>query len=449
MILILGAGLAGLSASYHLGHERCVILEKNTHPFGHIHSREWDGFTWDEGPHVSFTGNPYVRELFSRSVRGEYDEYPVRTACYFHGHWIDHPAQSNLYQVPEPLRSECLKDFLATRGNITGKENPANYAEWLSLAFGATFARTFPEAYTAKYWTVPAKELTTDWIGSRVFYPQVTDVLAGAKGPLPEQTHYIKKVRYPRRGGYQSFARLLAEGANIQYASSCEEIDLVRKSVRTSEGHTWSYTRLINTIPLPEFVKRCRQATPKVIEATAALHCSSLLLVNVTAEHPSGIDGNWFYVYDDALLSTRIHLVERLAPSAAPTGRTGVQVEVYAGPERPFPAAAEAVSQQVLSELETMGFIESSKDTHVVAWPVPWANPIFDTDRRSALNEILQWLESYGLRREEDDLSPITNWDINSPAMGDAAVILAGRFAQWKYFWTDDCVLRGRQIAMS
>jgi hypothetical protein len=25
--------------------------------------------------------------------------------------------------------------------------------------------------------------------------------------------------------------------------------------------------------------------------------------------------------------------------------------------------------------------------------------------------------------------------------------MLAGRFAQWKYFWTDDCVLRGRQLA--
>jgi len=26
-------------------------------------------------------------------------------------------------------------------------------------------------------------------------------------------------------------------------------------------------------------------------------------------------------------------------------------------------------------------------------------------------------------------------------------LILAGRFAQWKYYWSDDCVLRGKFIA--
>ena len=26
-------------------------------------------------------------------------------------------------------------------------------------------------------------------------------------------------------------------------------------------------------------------------------------------------------------------------------------------------------------------------------------------------------------------------------------LILAGRFGQWKYYWTDDCVLRGKYIS--
>ena len=32
----------------------------------------------------------------------------------------------------------------------------------------------------------------------------------------------------------------------------------------------------------------------------------------------------------------------------------------------------------------------------------------------------------------------------NSPEFGE--LILAGRFSQWKYYWTDDCLLRGLQI---
>jgi len=117
--LILGAGLAGLSASYHIGHDKCLILEKHLHNCGHLHSETREGFTWDQGPHVSFTKSDYVRDLFAKSVLGEFDEYEVKIANYYQGHWINHPAQSNLYQVPEPLRSRCLESFLQTRGGNT------------------------------------------------------------------------------------------------------------------------------------------------------------------------------------------------------------------------------------------------------------------------------------------------------------------------------------------
>jgi len=52
---ILGAGLAGLSCSYHIGHQNCLIFEQKSHVGGHIYSHPIGGFTWDEGPHVSFT----------------------------------------------------------------------------------------------------------------------------------------------------------------------------------------------------------------------------------------------------------------------------------------------------------------------------------------------------------------------------------------------------------
>lgn len=95
MILILGAGLAGISCSYHLKHH-CLVVEKNSYAGGHIYSHKINDFTWDEGPHVSFTKHQYVKDLFSLSVEGEFLEYPVFPTNYYKGHWIAHPAQSNL-----------------------------------------------------------------------------------------------------------------------------------------------------------------------------------------------------------------------------------------------------------------------------------------------------------------------------------------------------------------
>ena len=52
-----------------------------------------DGFTWDDGPHVSFTNSEHVQELFAEAVGGKYEESEPIVANYYQGHWIDHPSQ--------------------------------------------------------------------------------------------------------------------------------------------------------------------------------------------------------------------------------------------------------------------------------------------------------------------------------------------------------------------
>jgi protoporphyrinogen oxidase len=448
MNLILGAGLAGLSASYHLGHEACILLEKNLHMHGHLHAEFREGFTWDQGPHVSFTKHEYVRELFAKGVANEFEEYEVKTANYFRGHWIDHPAQSSLYQVPEPLRSECLASFLASR-STSGNAPPANYAEWLDTAFGPVFAETFPAAYTRKYWTRQPTDLTTDWVGSRVFQPKIEDVVAGATAPLAKSTHYITQIRYPKKGGYQGFVTKIAEGARVRFGAEVVRIDLVERKVWTAGGACYPYSRLVNTLPLPVFVALCAQATPGVLEAAAALSCSQLLLVNVTAPHPTLRPENWMYVYDEDKFSTRINCTEKLTPGNAPEGHTGVQVEVYFSRHRPLAESPGRIGLAVERELIEMGLIdqraqEKKQVRHHISY-APWANVIFDHFTKSALDSIWTWLEKYGCEREEDDLHPLTDWTrkIDAP---QGSVVMAGRFGQWKYFWTDDCVMRGREL---
>lgn len=449
MNLILGAGLAGISASYHIGHQNCLVLEKSSHSFGHIHSQVREGFTWDEGPHVSFTKHEYVRELFAEGVNGLFEEYPVRTVNYFQGHWIDHPAQSNLYQLPEPLRARCMESFLASRDGA-GEKSCADYQAWLNQAFGPVFAETFPAAYTRKYWTVDPAKLTTDWVGERVFLPKVEDVLAGSQGPLERQTHYITQIRYPTKGGYQSFAQKMAAGMQVRLNTPVSQIDLTQKRVALADGSWIPYSRLINTIPLPAFIDMCLRVPSEICEAAGSLACSQLLIVNATAPHPTQIEGNWFYVYDEDKFSTRINCTERLSPHNAPDGHTGVQVEVYFSKYRTRTESREVIARAVIDELCEMGFLRPDllenglADIKWFTHDVAWANVIFDHHRRAALNAIWKWLASFGLEREPDDLLPTTEWTTAVRPNGE--LIMAGRFAQWKYFWTDDCVLRGKQI---
>jgi protoporphyrinogen oxidase len=446
MTIILGAGLSGLSCSYHLGHNNCLLLEKEGHAYGHIHSEIRSGFTWDQGPHVSFTKNEYVKNLFAKGVNREYDEHEITTANYYRGHWIDHPAQSNLYQVPEPLRSVCLESFLKSRHDIASSKEPHNYQEWLEMAFGEIFANTFPAAYTRKYWTVEPAQMTTDWIGGRVFNPKIDDVLQGATGKLERETHYITKIRYPKKGGYESFATILRKNANINFGAEISRINLLDKQLWTTDGRTFKWDNLINTLPLTVFISLCDGVPNNVMEAARALSCSSVLLVNAAANYTTLRDNDWIYVYDEDKYSTRINFTEKLTSQNAPISSTGVQVEVYSSRHRPLKRDPSEVKMAVLSELVEMGLLRDANNVEAHTKWCQWANVIFTHETRQALDVMWSWLEAYGLKRESDDLAPCTDWSKHDEnACGE--LTMAGRFGQWKYFWTDDCTLRGAHIA--
>jgi protoporphyrinogen oxidase len=447
MTVILGAGLAGLSTSFHLQHQ-CRVFDKNKYAGGHIFSHEINGFTWDEGPHVSFTKHQYVKDLFADSLDGDFLEYPVYPTNYYKGSWIPHPAQTNLYAVPEPTRSECLQSFLQSRSTDTPASAVSNYKQWLTIAFGEKFTETFPSAYTLKYWTVSPENLTTDWVGNRVFYPQVKDVEAGFQAPLAESKHYITSVRYPRKGGYNAFATKLRKEADIHLQKEVKSVDLLKKIIHFTDGGTQAFSRLINTIPLPEFM-RLISAPEDIMASAAQLSCSEVLLLNFEINHPAPIPNQWMYVYDLDKFSCRINFTDLLSPFNGQPNKCGIQVEVYFSKYRPQTDSLDYIITKVKEELLEMGLVKSAGDFGDMNHNrIKFANVIFDHARREHLNNILNYLSKFGLKREQDDLEAMTNWETKmSENIQLGELVLAGRFGQWNYYWTDDCVMRGKFIA--
>jgi protoporphyrinogen oxidase len=449
MITILGAGITGLSCSYHLGHDNCIIYEQHAHAGGHVHSDLRDGFTWDEGPHISFTKHGYVKELFAEST--EYWEFEVQPTNYYQGNWIPHPAQTNLYALPEEIRKRCLEDFVRIRQQIAEKDfHPANYQEWLEYSFGKTFADNFPGVYTDRYWTTEPKNLTTDWIGTRIHFPKVEEVIKGAEAPLGEPTYHITTIRYPKHGGYFSYTDKIRKDARIRFGKKLSRISFKDSMIFFSDGSRVKYERLINTIPIQTLIQQS-DAPIHVKEAATRLSCSSVLLVNVIANHPPQRKEAWMYIYDKTKYTARINHTDLLSPHNGVPGKTGIQVEVYFSKYRTMDRSPQEIADAVCNELVEMGLIQSNEaiESAHTKW-CEWGNVIFDHPRREALNVIFNWLEEFGFEREYNDLEPFTNWpemfEKEHPYKEDTKLFLAGRFAQWNYYWTDDCVLRGKYL---
>src|SRR5580765_4442949 len=271
-VTVLGGGISGLAVSYYVGHDKCTIYEADSHYGGHVYSEQQGGCVWDDGPHVSYTKNEYIQELFSNLIGGEFEEVQAEVVNYYKGHWIDHPAQSNLYQVPEPLRTQCLNAFLESRvENPHDRKAPANYEEWIREAFGRVFADTFPAVYTRKYWTREPADLGTDWIGKRVYYPKVEDVTAGAKGPLGRSTYWVNLWRYPSTGGFFTYTHKLADGARIEYGKTLVFINFQKRLLGFSDGTKANFETLVTSLPLPVLIACAEDAPTDVREAATML----------------------------------------------------------------------------------------------------------------------------------------------------------------------------------
>ncbi|MFP4289365.1 MAG: protoporphyrinogen oxidase [Bacteroidales bacterium] len=62
--VVIGAGLTGLTAAYHLRKKDILVLEENPEAGGVIHTQRNDGFLYESGPNTGVVGTPEIVELF-------------------------------------------------------------------------------------------------------------------------------------------------------------------------------------------------------------------------------------------------------------------------------------------------------------------------------------------------------------------------------------------------
>src|SRR5262245_23441036 len=74
-IVIIGGGLAGLSAAYHLREHEPAVFEKEPAIGGLCRSFTQDGFTFDCTGHLVHLRNQYVKELVAQLLPDAFNTY--------------------------------------------------------------------------------------------------------------------------------------------------------------------------------------------------------------------------------------------------------------------------------------------------------------------------------------------------------------------------------------
>lgn len=415
-LVILGAGISGLSAGYTLSQagEPHQIFEAGSRAGGLMDNFTIDGFRFDNAVHLSFATEPDVRKIFDQT---DYLIHPPKSECYDDGTWLPHPIQNNTFRLPAEDRAELITSFI-NRPSIEIN----NYRDWLIFQYGNYIAERWPLRYTKKYWTISAEDMGIDWIGHRMRRADLSEILLGALSEKRPDYYYAKEMRYPKKGGYRAFLNPLLKTETVNIGHRAVKIDIYKRVVTFSNNRIVQYDKLISTIPLPELIKILVNVPLSVRTAADSLFSTEIDLISIGFSKKINIPSMWFYIYNEAIFASRAYAPHLKSSDNVPVGCSALQFEIYSSKRNNQAYSPEEMKENTIRAVERLGIAKSSDICMLHHKHIPYGNVVFDLGMEGRRKIVLDWLSEIG-------------------------IYTAGRFGEWDYLWSNQSFMSGMQAA--
>jgi protoporphyrinogen oxidase len=344
-VVILGAGLSGLSTALHLD-PATLVLEREARVGGLARTDAHGPYRFDFTGHWLHLRHPHLKALVGELLGDDLLNVERRSAIFSHGVFTPYPFQSNFAGLPPAVVKECLLGYVEARLRDARGEagEPQNFADFIQKFFGPGIARHFMIPYNSRLWGVPPEEITAEWCGRFVPRPGLEEVIDGALGTRVHQVGYNAAFVYPASGGIEALPRALAARlSNVRLNTEVTSIDPLRRVVRHASGEV-GYERLVSSLPLPELIRRLDPApvgakgpAPQgLMEHASRLRATHLRYLNVAVRGRGLLRGNhWVYVPEERWPFYRLGCYSNAVPGMAPPDASTFYVELsnLLGPE--------------------------------------------------------------------------------------------------------------------
>ncbi len=426
--VILGGGLAGLSAGYTFamaGETHWQLYEREARVGGLARTQQIEGYRFDYGPHILFTIDREMEELIRDLLGENFHAQERRAYIYHHAHdlYTKFPFQAHLHGLPVPIVKDCLVGLVrAVERQARGEFEPSNYEEWMRGFFGDGIAEHLMIPYARRIWTVEPATMDYSWIGRRVPTPDVERIIRGALTTEVDQVGATSHFWYTRKGGIEPLPRALgARVPNVHLERTAVRIELPERQLVFADGELVPFEHLIFTLPLPHVRRFCTGVPPEVERACDGLRYQGIYCVNLGLNRPDVTDKHWIYYYEDEFPFHRLSLPANFSPDTVPPGKSSIATEVAFSDVRPLDRD-EAI-ENTIAALELAGLLAGRDEIELVHTESIYpAYIIYDLDHARHVETIRSWLAEHG-------------------------ILTAGRFGEWQYFNMDHSMRSGREAA--
>lgn len=413
-IVILGAGLAGLSAGRVLSKNDMdvTILEKDAVVGGLAKSFTHNGYTCDLGGHRFFTKNDELVNVLNEILGNNLVTMPRKSSIYLQGKFFDYPPilWKTLIMMPPVTSAHIVIDYIKAVVHSTIHRNRDNsFEDWIKNRFGKTMYEIYFGPYTEKAWGTHPSKISADWAAQRITVISLGDAIKNTfirskKGPRT----YAREFYYPKRGGIGEISNRLSEeitgdGGKIHLNIKIKQVDTTENKIsniiyedKNGKEHDIIPDMVISTIPLTTLIRLMQPPVPSNVEkAVSELRYKASIFIYLILNRPELSDNTWIYFPERDVLVNRINELNKYSRNNAPQDKTLLCADITCDyNDKIWNSDDKKLAERCISDLERLKllrrneieehFVKRKKDTY----------SLYDIGYKENLFTVLSYLRS-------------------------------------------------------
>ncbi|MCM8774077.1 MAG: FAD-dependent oxidoreductase [Candidatus Omnitrophica bacterium] len=426
-VVILGGGIAGLSAGFKLVLDGIPveIIEAEDEVGGLARTIEYKGFYFDLGGHRFFTEDKEIMDFVKGIMKDNLLHLKRKSEIWFNNHYLKYPLEiMDLFQKIEAKRFfKYVKDYLL-RGS--SKYHPLTFRDWVVGEFGEALYNDYFGPYTKKFWGIEPTEISADWARERIPLIRATDLLVDKF--FSSHRSFIKHFYFPKRGIGEIARRIAREiekrGGKIICGGRVKEVVIENNriiAVLSNKGYIEG-DFFISTLPITELVRFINN-NEIISRSTQSINFRSLIILNILIKGENINNNQWIYFPNPNILFHRIQMPFNWSSLMVPEGKSSLSLEIACKKgDNIYNLSTQDIFDRCISDLKDIGFDIRDRVEDYFIVKVPWAYPIYKLGYEKSLNTIMGYLNNF------------TN------------LILCGRSGLFKYNNLDQSIRMGLEV---
>ena len=412
-VVILGAGLAGLSTGYVLAQNsrQVCLLESRATVGGLSKTIARGGFLFDLGGHRFLTKNKKIEKLVLDLLADESLRVSRTSKIYMLDRYFDYPLKPVNAMFGLGLATTChiLFDYCKEKlVNTFRTPKMVSLEDWIVSQFGRKMFDIYFKGYSEKVWGIECENISKEWIAQRINGLSLGAAVKNAfcKFSGRKIMTLTDEFYYPRTGIGRISDRLKEEIEKKNQVKTNTRVvrinhrdsrvtDIVAqngKSVDTITGNAF-----VSSIPLTTLVQSMQPPPPAdVLAAAAELKYRDIVIATIMLDTERVTDLTWLYLPGDDIPFGRIHEPKNWSPQMAPAGKTHLVVEYFCFKgDAVWNASDEELTALTVQHLEKLDFISRDEVLDSCIIREQKAYPLFAVGYQEHYEKLIDYLSNF------------------------------------------------------